>query len=176
MRVMAPFTIDHEPTLFGLLCIRDHDVTRWRLEKPNDYLRFLTYQWDLGEPFVNVEHDVEFSAGTVEELADCERDWCWCPYEGVTDPQLPHLGMTKFSARFIEATHSAWDDFMGTSEVIRLQWQRQPTWSMLDGYLFRYATGRGQLAHRHERTVVNRRPEGVERMADDSMAGFLHGA
>jgi hypothetical protein len=175
MKVRAPFTIDHEPTLFMLACLQG-DVERWQLREPDDYLCFLTYQWDEGKSFVNIEHDVEFEPSIVMELWECESDWCFAPYEGITEPQLPHLGMAKISSSHIEKTHDVWKTFTECSEVMRLRWQRQPTWSMLDGYLYRFSAGRGLFAHRHSTTVVNRRPPGVVQMSDDSMAGFLHGA
>ena len=176
MRVVAPFTVDHLPTVRALRSIRTLDVERWKLSGPNDYLAMLTHLWELGEPFVNVEHDVEFPPGTVEEVARCPGLWCWHPYVNVpTVPQLANLGLTKFSAPFIAALPYVWTDFASSSEVMRRRWQRQPTWSMLDAWLIDYAEARGYPGHAHHALVVNRRPDGVERMRDDSMAGFLHG-
>ena len=175
MKVRAPFTIDHEPTLFMLRCIPG-DVERWKLTGPDDYLRYLTYQWDEAQTFVNVEHDVVFEPRIVSDLWDCHYAWCWAPYAGITEPQLPHLGMTKISSELIEKTHDIWKDFNDDNTVMRMRWQRQPTWSMLDGYLFRYAKQAGILSHRHRTPVVNARPKGVKGMAAaPTMAGFLHG-
>jgi hypothetical protein len=174
VKVRAPFTIDHGPTRFMLGCLTG-DIERWHLTQPDDYLRYLTLMWDQGDTFVNIEHDVEFEPGVVSDLWDCPYAWCWAPYAGVSEPQLPHLGMTKLSRDFIVQTHDVWKDFLDDSTVMRQRWQRQPTWSMLDGWLYRYTQRLGILSHRHRTTVVNARPDGVEQMRDDSMAGFLHG-
>ena len=173
MKILAPFTIDHPPTLFMLGCL--DDVTRWQLTAPDDYLRYITYQWEVGDGFVNVEHDVEFEPRQVQALIECPHAWCWYPYVDVSEPQMPNLGLTKFSATFISMTRGMWNEFSDASEVRRLRWQRQPTWNMLDWWINRYMASRFPPAHAHYPKVVNRRPEGVVQMQDNSMAGFLHG-
>jgi hypothetical protein len=175
MRVVAPFTIDHPPTMHALLSIDAEHRTRWRLDGPDDYLRCMEQQWERGESFVNIEHDVEFAPSQYYNVALCPHQWCWTPYVGVTEPQKPNLGLTKFSATFISMNRMMWVDFASSSRVQRVRWQRQPTWSMLDWWVTEYMADRMPKPHAHYPGVVNRRPAGVDRMRDDSMAGFLHG-
>ena len=175
MRVVAPFTYDHEPTMMALLSIDAEDRTRWKLDGPDDYLRCMEYQWDRGETFVNIEHDVEFAPSQYYAVAECPHQWCWTPYLYVEEPQKPNLGLTKFTSTFIAMNHDIWEAFRESSRVQRLRWQRQPTWSLLDWWISEYMADRSPKPHAHYPGVVNARPEGVDKMRDDSMAGFLHG-
>jgi hypothetical protein len=175
VKIVAPFTVDHPPTVRALNELGPgFEVERWHMRRPDDYLALMEYQWSLRETFVNVEHDVEFSWSQMFTTATCAQPWCWHPYLFVTEPQSPNLGLTKISFELIAATPNIWTDFRDSSEVRRRRWQRQPTWSMLDDWLAHYRTDYIE-PHMHRSAVVNARPEGVERMPDDSMAGFLHG-
>lgn len=174
--IYCPHTFRHEPTWDVLDALdRSFCVVPVPLQGPNDYLAHLEARWSEGVAFVNIEHDIITTPASIALVAGCKRDWCWHPYEGVTEPQPINLGLTKFSATFIASTPHLWTDFASSSKVKRARWQRQPTWEMLDGWIAPYAQERGIWPHDHWPPVINARPEGVERMRDDSMAGFLHG-
>lgn len=40
------------------------------------YGRFLARRWEIGEPFILIEHDICPWVGAIRELENCERDFC----------------------------------------------------------------------------------------------------
>lgn len=65
----------------------------------DNYHNYFVYEWQKGERFINVEHDVIVPPNRLQELWDCPKPWCIIPYPytGHPDKYLTYsLGVAKF--------------------------------------------------------------------------------
>ena len=150
MNIFVPYTEIQYPTKIVLAPYPErHEV---RLPPTNDgYPRFLSERWKEGKKFINVEHDMVFWPGALEQIWECEEDWCvfghWKEDEFGTDRGgTPYLGVAKFSEKFISETQGVWDDW------------KEPCWTICDCHLYEHAKARGLKVHQHFPPVVNANP------------------
>ncbi len=86
-----------------------------------DYSNLLTEIWKAGSGFIVVEHDVAPWFGAVNQLAECERDWCMFHYPKFGGALTRGLGCTKFSDRLVRKYPELPDAWQGIG------------WQVLDG-------------------------------------------
>lgn len=87
------------------------------------YAMNLSTLWGMGEGFVLVEHDVVPWPGAVQELTDCESDWCRFRYPK-GGRLIRSLGCCKFSERLTK-------EHPGLPE----RWQGEPWWTVENSML-----------------------------------------
>lgn len=115
----------------------------------NDYLRYFKVRWLDMKVFVNVEHDVIPTNAQVQELMQCQEEWC-CFTEYAGGP--PTLSLARFRPGFIWSNHNLWNS-------LDMKTARQPTWTLLDSWLVAHAN---RPPHIHTSSfVVNTRPWGT---------------
>lgn len=79
------------------------------------YTKYFQDRWDEGKTFINVEHDIVFWPGAIEELIACEQDWCYFSDQWRNDGMpIYHcrFGLTKIGATLIEDVPDVWNDFL----------------------------------------------------------------
>lgn len=126
----------------------------FELADPSEgYGEFMVLRWRCGRPFAIVEHDVVPSSSDLDELERCERPLCFFGYEGEGRLSLM-FGCIRFSAGFISASPSLWEDFIAARYAPEghhdhdFSAERCRRWMMLPEWLD-HATGSG--AHFHGR-------------------------
>ena len=147
--VFTPYT-ELSP-ITSLLCSKLEDWTAVYVgDNEWSYTRFLQERWDEHIDFINVEHDIVFWPGAIEELWDCSAEWCYYPYD-IADPMFPYLGCTKITARLMDKAPDAWQ--RQRERKVWSEREGQPPWSWCDGWLW-LMTGKMQ-GHIHRPGVVN---------------------
>lgn len=87
------------------------DVIEWECVDKHDYGDFLAKQWEKGEAFINLEHDVAPWPGALTEMWECDKPFCAMPlivHQCVNDT---NLGAVKFGAAFIAAHRDLWKEY-----------------------------------------------------------------
>ena len=110
-------------------CLRDYDYTAIALRNEDSYSRYLEERWKIKKSFINVEHDVAFFNGAIEELSNCPYEWCaFTRDEDRGMPDIATLCLAKFE-----------DSFLTEHEV---DWQAQreaergmPSWQFCDSWI-----------------------------------------
>jgi hypothetical protein len=109
------------------------------LDGDSTYFRMLQGQWESGESFINVEHDI-IIPDKYPTLALCPHGWCAAPYPYLDRPRQFGLGYVKFSAALI-ARHPHMFDVICT-------WSndKHPAkhWCTLDSWIYQYLLSRGE--------------------------------
>jgi hypothetical protein len=122
-----------------------------------DYPDYFAQRWTEGKTFINIEHDVSFPAGLLEEISECPEPWCGVGYSpggcGTAPQDLvtqrgAALGVVKFSAEFIT----------GTADLWTREWTTSRHWAHCDGWINDAANEAGFVPHQHWPDVVNCRP------------------
>lgn len=171
MRLFVPYTIAHPPTVaLAVLC----GGTMVPMDAGDGYVRYLEERWSEGEPFVNLEHDVEASPAQLDELWECPSEWCGFGAV-MAGGDMAHSGgsvsfcAVKFSTVFLNKTSRVWVDlrefFAGRFPTGDGRWRwdgRQWPWSLASDWLpywiDRWGPG-GLEPHKHgPPPVVNARP------------------
>jgi hypothetical protein len=67
---------------------------------PLAYAEALRGAWRRGQPFINVEHDIEAPPSALQSLAECPRPWCAFRYD-VGQSYEWGLGCMKFGAELL---------------------------------------------------------------------------
>lgn len=125
----------------------EYEYTPVKLTGVYDYWQYFVDRWQEGKTFINVEHDIAFWPGALEEIWDCPRDWCMYAYSCDHDfiINTPYLGLVKFDKSFIEPTKDQWQD-------------TNKNWQVLDQELNRFARACGFTPHQHYPAVINANP------------------
>lgn len=154
MLVIMPYVGLPDPQVVEVLDDSGHDFT------PIDvgccdrgYFNTLSAFWDLGETFTVVEHDIVVHPGALDELADCDCDWCGYPFEYEGAWTLG-LGCAKFSAALIERNPDA---------LLRVGVMSDPThpkrhWCRLDAWLTSVLMSGDEERHAHTPAVQHLNP------------------
>lgn len=115
----------------------------------DSYWELLNERWVEGDTFVVVEQDIVIERDTIEELTECDNDWCASPYRYRGHDDSFGLGCTKFGYRLIERH----PDLFAT--VAKMSDDRHPPkhWCRLDMWTYRVLTARGEKRCEHRRPV-----------------------
>lgn len=95
----------------GLWCLIQEGHTGIITRQTDDgyaYGDLVADQWQTGQGFVIVEHDICPWWGALRELWECEQDWCVFPYPQGRGWPDPALGCSKYSARLVQAFPDMW--------------------------------------------------------------------
>jgi hypothetical protein len=170
LNIYVPYTQVLPGTMSGLLYyLRDTVFVDCR-DDVWAYAKYMRRAWTDGARLINVEHDVFWAPGMLDEMWRCEHDWCVCPYSGPPDPLgAPPFGLVKFSELLIRQTENVWVDWMGEHGE---QWRSyRPGWTTtayikpyygLDCYLHDWIREQGveQRHHSHFPHSINTSIEG----------------
>lgn len=112
--------------------------------------------WNIGEPFVIVEHDVVPWPGAVEELHACAEPWCAFAYSPLDGPLADHDGPPMGCAKF---TPEGPVPFEAVTEIGEGGSRKGiPIWDRLDLTVGRSLRARGLTVHQHHPCVAHIRP------------------
>lgn len=114
------------------------------------YTNYLQQRWDNHVDFINVEHDIVFWPGALEELWSCPQEWCYYAYD-LSTPQFPYLGCTKIKATLMDKAPTVWED-----QRRKRSWEERPSmppWAWCDGWLHQAIPL--EIGHLHRPGVVN---------------------
>jgi hypothetical protein len=75
LQIVIPTRSYGSPPARALL-IEGYEVLEVQMSDPQHYGRLIRHMWDIGNGFVLVEDDVVPWPGAVQQLLDCEHDWC----------------------------------------------------------------------------------------------------
>lgn len=117
----------------------------------SDYPDLLQAQWDLGQEFAIVEHDVIPWPGALMSLDVCPRPWCGFSYEVGIHHRVPTFGCVKFGAELIRATPGAFDPENWALERFPRDWR------YCDQQLALVANAAGFEWHQHYPAVFHAR-------------------
>lgn len=94
------------------------------------YWELLSDLWSKGKTFVIVEHDIIVHKTALQELADCDHDWCAFPTYYFSATHIG-LGCAKFGSSLIKRYPDALD------KVAKLSDAKHPPkhWCRLDAWL-----------------------------------------
>jgi len=164
MNIWVPYTIFEPETVVALA---PYKVNYALMDDDEGYPRFLKRRWKAGQTFLNIEHDVVFHHGALEELWTCKRPWCAFAYRPdeiyAEDNHTPVFGCCKFSAAFIHTTTGVWDAMLeNATDRARnpsgIAVASNPKWKLCDGWLrqwAKYVLPRPQFVHQHFPAVQN---------------------
>jgi hypothetical protein len=136
------------------------------LDEDAGYPKFLKDRWDAGRDFINVEHDVVFHRGALEELWACPHPWCAFSYGEMFTECTTTLGCVCFSAEFIQSTAGVWDAMLANAidryrNPTGLDIRGNPKWKLCDCWLTawaRHVIAPGSIeVHQHFPAVQNLR-------------------
>lgn len=122
----------------------------------NAYYRHMKRVWEVGEDFINMEHDIVPWPGAIDELLDCQRPWCFFGFQDrlpdlVRDADTAMFGLVRFRASIMRELPSIWK----TPEPLH--------WRQLDLHFFEHAFRRHAVApHQHWPSVLNANPAILE--------------
>lgn len=151
----------HVPYIDGML--RDetlgalaHDVIGHvalldQLEERDDaYYDSLVSWWDEPEDLIIVEQDMVPANGVIQEMLECNGDWCTSPYlvAGVT---LIHLGLG--CVKFSEQLRRDVPDAAREAGIPRGEDEPFGTWKMLDARLAPVLQRAGYHPHLHQESI-----------------------
>lgn len=131
--IFVPFTYIHPPTWEALV---GRAVTPWRVDDANGYLLYFRRRWEVGEDFVNIEHDVVVQGAgpgyqsQLDQLEECPNDWCVFPEFG----GAPSMSLVRYRASFIEDNKDMW-----ATQWVLPAGQGKP-WTWLDSHLQGHAS------------------------------------
>ncbi len=105
-RIVCPYTPERiHPDTKAL--IKEVGGEFMEMTEFDSYYRLLAHLWEEGESFIIIEHDAVPVSGAIQRLADCERDWCICPFP---DGSSSGLSCVCVSSNVISATPDLWSD------------------------------------------------------------------
>jgi hypothetical protein len=146
MKIFVPYT-EIDPVTAQEL--KAYNYTPIMMINDNDYQEYFKQRWAEGEPFINCEHDALLWSGAIEQLEQCNEDWCAF---GVYDQDsfvdkigtTPTLNLVKFSGSFIKRYHDLWN------APVFGKWRR------LDAHIYIEVTANhGEICHQHFPVVMN---------------------
>lgn len=112
VRVVIPYTKTSQPLQTVVDCLRIQQVQPelHQVGSGAEYWQLLSDRWAAGQEFFIVEQDVAVWQGAIQQLVECEQDWCTLPTmcHGRLIPTT--FGCVKFSKRLIERNPNFWDD------------------------------------------------------------------
>jgi hypothetical protein len=157
MNVFVPYTEIQPATLEAL---KPYEFTPVRMVTDYDYLNYFHTRWEHGECFVNCEHDTVFHAGAIEELENCNYEWCAfgiSESDNFVEGTVVSLAMMRFKARFIKKCPDLWEKMYTTD----IGYWGLPSWKWCDVWLQRYTRKKGIICHQHYPPVVNANPNPI---------------
>ena len=162
MKLYVPYTRIAEATeafLSTWKCVPEGvHVERVPVDQGWAYLNHLQACWNMGESFLNMEHDIVPWPGAIQSLLVCPREWCFFGYlpdfDFVSEGSSV-LGLTKFTAPFIAKFPHVWQAYREECENDG----RETPWRECDTHLGRYARKHGGWPpHQHFPAVLNANP------------------
>lgn len=156
MRVFVPYT-KIQPLTKHLLY--EHDYTPVKMVNDLSYPKYWQERWDAHEDFVNVEHDVVFWPGAIEEISECPH--IWCAYgrqagERIEDGAVATFCLAKFSSKLTYLIPDVWKAMKEEDNDYRKA--GVPEWKYCDTWLDIYAKRHGIVAHQHFPAIINANP------------------
>jgi hypothetical protein len=131
--VALPYT-RLRPEVCQPLSEQGHDVTFVDVSgSDEDYWQLMADLWAQAETFVIVEHDVIVRDGAIDELVECEQDWCGFPVS-YCGTEYAGLACTKFTAGLI----ARYPDALERVAEIEDADHKPKHWCRLDGWLKSY--------------------------------------
>jgi hypothetical protein len=152
--IFVPFTEVHPYTA---LALKGYDWTGVKMVDDGSYPDYFVERWAEGKTFINIEHDISFPSGLLEEIWECPEPWCSVGYSPGGTGSAPHdlaaqrgapLGIVKFSAEFIAATPT----------MFQPPYLPKKHWGHCDGWVNDGGNAAGFVPHQHWPDVVNCRP------------------
>lgn len=152
LKIFVPYTEIQPVTSITLF---QYNYVPVKTEGPFAYSHYFEMRWQVGETFINVEHDIAVWPGALKEIWDCKE--LWCAYDYVVSDwehqeaelRAVHLGCTKISAEMISLLPHCWDE--------------EVNWNVCDLHLFKQAKEVGIKPHQHFPGVINANPALLDR-------------
>lgn len=138
--------------------------------EPTAYEEAIRYNWNLGKPFIIVEHDIVPTQQIIDEIASCEEEICVANYylyecnTHIKEPISSHRIVTKGHYGKIEAlkniTNEEYADLYGfglakITPFDRYPWMPTKSWFNVDTRLSQYTFSRAKRAHIHSTVEHN---------------------
>lgn len=150
MNVYVPHTELHPLTYFLLQYI---PWTAIVLEDNLDYTGYFQERWDEGQTFINIEHDVAWWDGAVEEIWNCPEPYCFFGYNREDVLDCVPIGLAKISAKMISHLPGIWE--AQKTEPNRWRDKNTPEWVYCDMWLYEAALKKGFQGHQHKPSIIN---------------------
>lgn len=150
-KLFVPYTTIQPATKMVLMHYNYDPV---RMTDSDSYLNFFKKRWEEGESFINIEHDVIFGRGAIEELERCPKGWCafgTSESDSFDNGTTAPLALAKFSSWFIEEYPNLWKE-----KPVELKDYKNPTWQICDIWIQRYMEPK--VCHQHYPSIVNANP------------------
>lgn len=154
MRIYVPHT--EIQTITGSL-LSQYPWTGVQLEGVTDYGDYLQERWDEELPFINIEHDVVWWDGAIEEIWGCEEPWCVYNYDRNDIVDGAPLGLAKISTKLIKNLPGIWDSLRNEPNIRKDA--GCPEWGYCDQWLFEEAKKKKIYPHQHKPGIINANPK-----------------
>lgn len=152
MRIFVPYTKIQPLTKYLL---REYEYTPIEMDDGDKYPKYWQERWNLREDFINIEHDVVFWDGSVDEIGSCTAMWCAFgrqAAENITDGAVATFCMAKFTSKLMDKLPNVWNEYLKSDD---------PSWKRCDSWLDSYARKLGITAHQHYPPIINANPKQI---------------
>jgi hypothetical protein len=163
VKIFVPYTKIHSETLLSL---NPYEYTTVKMTHWDSYREYFQERWDECETFINVEHDMVFPNGAIEELLNCPELWCGFTQYTIRDliryhfgrdlenklkrGVAPGLALVKFERGFILEHPYMWRVMDAAKAVLN----HAMVWNQCDMWAYMNAT-----CHLHYPPILNANPE-----------------
>lgn len=140
------------------LLIEGFEVLEVQMSDPQHYGRLFRHMWEIGNGFVLVEDDVVPWPGAVNQLLECENDWCAFPHPRTAAQEggwCLGFGCVRFSHALVRR-HKMAHALDGSQR-----------WDEVDGAAMGVLRTAGETCHEHSPPVAHLKAHGMlHRRAD----------